>query len=310
MYYPSIFPAQRSFFRDPRPPGQQHYQETPQQSPHPGQQGYLPTLQPRPSHSSPQQPQGQFQYAQANPRYGPPQPYPAPQLPGYDAVARGVPTRHEGERIDVEMDYDSPPQPPHQPQLLPTPAYPPGRPIYQQTQWGPGVPQNPGQFHQHALPGMAASPEQYSIGHAPVMHRAESHEVLVGKEGYPGPIETKGLKSRFTAEEDRLLRVLKEWEPKMSWKQIADFFPNRRSGTLQLARVKTAINEDHANTYHRVALKVGEGLTAEAIQKKFEDDQDDEEARRIRQEQAPEDYEEATGDAIEESPYQSRRGWG
>ena len=47
---------------------------------------------------------------------------------------------------------------------------------------------------------------------------------------------SRGPKARFTAEEDNLLKRLKEeyTNPKLSWKQIADFFPDRKSGTLQV----------------------------------------------------------------------------
>ena len=62
------------------------------------------------------------------------------------------------------------------------------------------------------------------------------HESMVGKAGYPEPTKEKAHKSRFTADEDKLLRQLKEEynDPKLSWKQIADFFPGRKSGTLQV----------------------------------------------------------------------------
>ena len=47
---------------------------------------------------------------------------------------------------------------------------------------------------------------------------------------------SRGPKARFTPEEDGLLKRLKEeyTQPKLSWKQIADFFPDRKSGTLQV----------------------------------------------------------------------------
>ena len=47
---------------------------------------------------------------------------------------------------------------------------------------------------------------------------------------------SRGPKARFTTEEDALLKKLKEeyTSPKLSWKQIADFFPDRKSGTLQV----------------------------------------------------------------------------
>lgn len=49
-------------------------------------------------------------------------------------------------------------------------------------------------------------------------------------------MQSRGPKARFTPEEDSLLKKLKEDynTPKLSWKQIADFFPDRKSGTLQV----------------------------------------------------------------------------
>jgi len=43
----------------------------------------------------------------------------------------------------------------------------------------------------------------------------------------------KGPKLKFTTEDDLLLVELKETK-NLTWKQIADFFPGRSSGTLQV----------------------------------------------------------------------------
>ena len=43
----------------------------------------------------------------------------------------------------------------------------------------------------------------------------------------------KGPKLKFTPEDDALLVELKETK-NLTWKQIADFFPGRSSGTLQV----------------------------------------------------------------------------
>ena len=60
------------------------------------------------------------------------------------------------------------------------------------------------------------------------------HESLVGQEGMPEPAaRPKGPKLKFTPEEDAKLVDLKE-NKNMTWKQIADFFPGRTSGTLQV----------------------------------------------------------------------------
>lgn len=57
---------------------------------------------------------------------------------------------------------------------------------------------------------------------------------LVGQEGMPPPApRPRGPKLKFTAEDDQLLIQLKE-QKNLTWKQIADFFPGRSSGTLQV----------------------------------------------------------------------------
>lgn len=48
----------------------------------------------------------------------------------------------------------------------------------------------------------------------------------------PAP-KPKGPKLKFTPEDDALLVQLKETKS-LTWKQIADFFPGRTSGTLQV----------------------------------------------------------------------------
>jgi hypothetical protein len=57
---------------------------------------------------------------------------------------------------------------------------------------------------------------------------------VVGQAGMPEPApRPRGPKLKFTPEEDALLVELKEHK-NLTWKQIADFFPGRTSGTLQV----------------------------------------------------------------------------
>jgi hypothetical protein len=57
---------------------------------------------------------------------------------------------------------------------------------------------------------------------------------VVGQEGMPPPAaRPRGPKLKFTPEDDQLLVDLKE-KKNLTWKQIADFFPGRSSGTLQV----------------------------------------------------------------------------
>lgn len=57
---------------------------------------------------------------------------------------------------------------------------------------------------------------------------------VVGNPGMPPPApRPRGPKLKFTPEDDQLLIDLKE-NKALTWKQIADFFPGRSSGTLQV----------------------------------------------------------------------------
>lgn len=57
---------------------------------------------------------------------------------------------------------------------------------------------------------------------------------VVGQAGMPLPAaRPRGPKLKFTPEDDALLIDLKE-NKSLTWKQIADFFPGRSSGTLQV----------------------------------------------------------------------------
>jgi hypothetical protein len=57
---------------------------------------------------------------------------------------------------------------------------------------------------------------------------------MVGQAGMPPPApRPRGPKLKFTPEDDQLLIDLKE-NKSLTWKQIADFFPGRSSGTLQV----------------------------------------------------------------------------
>ncbi|KAJ5601947.1 Myb-like transcription factor [Penicillium lagena] len=93
----------------------------------------------------------------------------------------------------------------------------------------------PQPHHHHCLPQQASirygvdprvgSPSPSLPGPAPN---------VVGQPGMPIPASRpRGPKLKFTREEDILLVELKEIK-NLTWKQIADFFPGRTSGTLQV----------------------------------------------------------------------------
>lgn len=92
----------------------------------------------------------------------------------------------------------------------------------------------PQQHHHHRLPSQAA------LNAGTPGFGSESSAVLigppsvVGQPGMPEPApRPRGPKLKFTPDEDALLVDLKE-DKNLTWKQIADFFPGRTSGTLQV----------------------------------------------------------------------------
>ena len=86
--------------------------------------------------------------------------------------------------------------------------------------------------HHHRLPTQLGHEPQASQAEEPMsMHSSAS---LVGQEGMPAPAPRPNMpKLKFSAEEDQKLVDLKEGK-NLTWKQIADFFPGRSSGTLQV----------------------------------------------------------------------------
>ena len=91
--------------------------------------------------------------------------------------------------------------------------------------------QQPPTHHHHRLPDtgppskMMRRDGDAGIGGAPS---------VVGQAGMPEPAaRPRGPKLKFTPEDDQLLIDLKE-NKSLTWKQIADFFPGRSSGTLQV----------------------------------------------------------------------------
>lgn len=90
--------------------------------------------------------------------------------------------------------------------------------------------------HHHRLPDQSPSAKSPRLENVDLgtPEREGSHVNLVGTKGMPEPAaKPKGPKLKFTPEDDTLLVELKE-TTNMTWKQIADFFPGRSSGTLQV----------------------------------------------------------------------------
>ena len=93
--------------------------------------------------------------------------------------------------------------------------------------------------HHHHLPDQPPPVKIARLEHAESdppfsPDRDTTHISVVGRQDMPSPAaRPKGPKLKFTAEDDTLLVELKETK-NLTWKQIADFFPGRSSGTLQV----------------------------------------------------------------------------
>lgn len=59
-------------------------------------------------------------------------------------------------------------------------------------------------------------------------------ESKLHKEGFPSMVPRAQPRTRFQKHEDETLKELKEHPDNLSWKQIAEFFPGRNPGTLQV----------------------------------------------------------------------------
>ncbi|PSK60356.1 hypothetical protein B9Z65_506 [Elsinoe australis] len=113
-----------------------------------------------------------------------------------------------------------------------------------------------------------------------------SHVKVVGRPGMPSPAaKPKGPKIKFTPEDDALLVELKETK-NLTWKQIADFFPGRSSGTLQVRyctklkekrtewsgemveKLKIAMRDYENDRWRVISNRVGLGVSAAACKEK------------------------------------------
>ncbi|EPE02163.1 myb dna-binding domain-containing protein [Ophiostoma piceae UAMH 11346] len=141
----------------------------------------------------------------------------------------------------------------------------------------------PATHHHHRLPDtgppskMMRRDGDLSAGGAPS---------VVGQAGMPQPAaRPRGPKLKFTTEDDQLLIDLKE-NKNLTWKQIADFFPGRSSGTLQVRyctklkakttqwtdetdqKLRTALQDYENEKWRIVANKVGTGFTPAACRER------------------------------------------
>ncbi|KAL3962967.1 hypothetical protein ACCO45_004490 [Purpureocillium lilacinum] len=138
-----------------------------------------------------------------------------------------------------------------------------------------------GQAAAAAAAAAASHPEQPQLHHHHHLPDLGSSSKSIRRE------DMGGAPSMFTAEGDQLLLELKE-QKNLTWKQIADFFPGRSSGTLQVRyctklKAKTTMwteetdpkllkaLQDYENEKWRiVAHKVGSGFTPAACRERSE----------------------------------------
>jgi Myb-like DNA-binding domain len=117
------------------------------------------------------------------------------------------------------------------------------------------------QHHHHRLPAQTRHESLPNLSHVTQADMMPSHSTLVGQEGMPEPASRpRGPKLKFSSQEDQMLVDLKE-NKNLTWKQIADFFPGRTSGTLQVRyctklKAKTVIwTEDNVSIRFRTKFR-------------------------------------------------------
>jgi hypothetical protein len=89
-------------------------------------------------------------------------------------------------------------------------------------------------YHGHQLPASARPPKVPRSDETGESSMSQGAPSVVGQPGMPAPaLKPRGPKLKFTPEDDALLVELKE-NRSLTWKQIAEFFPGRSSGTLQV----------------------------------------------------------------------------
>jgi hypothetical protein len=97
-----------------------------------------------------------------------------------------------------------------------------------------GYGQPPQQHHHHHLPDSGRPSKMSRHGEPDDGMMSQGAPSVVGQPGMPPPaLKPRGPKLKFTPEDDQLLVDLKE-NKSLTWKQIAEFFPGRSSGTLQV----------------------------------------------------------------------------
>ncbi|KAI1085611.1 hypothetical protein F5B20DRAFT_567544 [Whalleya microplaca] len=140
--------------------------------------------------------------------------------------------------------------------------------------------------HHHRLPDQGPPTKMMRREGDGGMGPAGGAPSVVGQAGMPAPApRPRGPKLKFTPEDDALLIDLKE-NKSLTWKQIADFFPGRSSGTLQVRyctklkakttqwtdetdqKLRTALQDYENEKWRFVSNKVGPGFTPQACRER------------------------------------------
>ncbi|KAF1952411.1 MYB DNA-binding domain protein, partial [Byssothecium circinans] len=142
--------------------------------------------------------------------------------------------------------------------------------------------------HYHCLLNQHVDKRYQTMGDTPHTSPLQHYDLpsVVGQEGMPPPAQRpRGPKLEYTAEDDQLLMNLKE-KKNLSWMHIADFFPGRSLGSLQLRystklEAKTTVWTDdmvqklgHAmhdyenDRWRIISSKVGSGFSPAACREK------------------------------------------
>ncbi|KAF2737717.1 hypothetical protein EJ04DRAFT_95585 [Polyplosphaeria fusca] len=143
--------------------------------------------------------------------------------------------------------------------------------------------------HHHTLPGPRPAKRQHMDEPQSPLQSQHGPPSMVGQEGMPPPApRPRGPKLKFTPEDDQLLVDLKE-KKNLTWKQIADFFPGRSSGTLQVRyctklkakttvwtdemvqKLRNAMQEYENDRWRIISSKVGSGFSPAACREKASD---------------------------------------
>jgi len=160
--------------------------------------------------------------------------HPSPQFGGGQGMMYGPPrqmppaTGQKRSREDEELDMTGLPM---EPQMGGSAM--PGMPHMGQASMVDFPSSSVTPYHNHPLPPSAHQPKRQRSDD-PNMSQGGGAPSVVGMVGMPSPApRPRGPKLKFTPEDDQLLVDLKE-NKNLTWKQIAEFFPGRSSGTLQV----------------------------------------------------------------------------